>query len=304
MSNGHGKLHGLGDIGDHSPSTLEELNNLISGDSLAASSDISTLSGDVAQNTSDISNISGDVISNTSDIIDLSGDWSYADTAELIYSPAASGYTENDTALSGHLNGLYTQTKNQYHVVYVATNGNDTTGNGSMGNPYLTIKAANTSITDSSATNRYVIKVAPGLYEEDNPLVLKSYVNIWGEGGLGSTRIIAINNSSDLIQIPAGLISIHNTGLEGPTTAGYAINVTNISKLLIRDIALNDCVNGIHINNSSCGVDIESITVQNTTVTTSKIIYMEAGVLNCNDVLVSAQRNITTGININGTNSF
>lgn len=66
--------------------------------------------------------------------------------------------------------------------VYVSKNGSDTTGNGSFGQPYLTIGTALTAIVDSSPTKRYAIQVGPGDYAEN--LVLKANVFIVGQGPL------------------------------------------------------------------------------------------------------------------------
>lgn len=67
-------------------------------------------------------------------------------------------------------------------VVYVSKNGNDSTGNGSFGQPYLTIGQALTSVTDSSPTKRYEIYINPGDYNEN--LSLKANVFIVGSGPL------------------------------------------------------------------------------------------------------------------------
>ena len=63
---------------------------------------------------------------------------------------------------------------------YVATSGNNSTGDGSQEKPYLTITAAMNAITDASATKRYVIRIAAGNYTETN-VVLKANVFIVGE---------------------------------------------------------------------------------------------------------------------------
>lgn len=71
-------------------------------------------------------------------------------------------------------------------TVYVTKLGNDSTGNGSFGKPYLTIGHALTSITDSSPSKRYTIDVATGDYSEN--LVLKANIFIKGAGPI-ATRI-------------------------------------------------------------------------------------------------------------------
>ena len=68
----------------------------------------------------------------------------------------------------------YAQTK------YVAKSGSDSTGDGSQHNPYLTISAALSSISDASPTNRYAILVQSGSYTEAS-LSLKANVFIIGE---------------------------------------------------------------------------------------------------------------------------
>lgn len=45
------------------------------------------------------------------------------------------------------------------HVIHVSTDGNDTTGDGTPTVPYLTVKHALSTITDSSSTNRYDILI-------------------------------------------------------------------------------------------------------------------------------------------------
>lgn len=82
-------------------------------------------------------------------------------------------------------------------IVYVTKNGNDTSGNGSFGKPFLTVAAALTSITSASPTKRYVIDIGPGDYSEN--LTLKANVFLNGHGPL-ATRItgstIDINNTT------------------------------------------------------------------------------------------------------------
>lgn len=69
---------------------------------------------------------------------------------------------------------------------WVTKEGNDTTGNGSIGAPYLTIGKALSVITDSSPTKRYSINVGPGDYPES--LSWKANVFTKGSGPI-ATRI-------------------------------------------------------------------------------------------------------------------
>jgi hypothetical protein len=72
-------------------------------------------------------------------------------------------------------------------IVYVSKAGSDLTGDGSIGNPYLTIQKALTSITDATTLKRYEISVGPGSYAD--PFLVKPWVGIVGvdSGGNGAT---------------------------------------------------------------------------------------------------------------------
>ena len=58
------------------------------------------------------------------------------------------------------------------HVVTVAKSGGD----------YTSVASALNSITDSSSTNRYLVRVMPGVYTESSLVVVKSYVHVRGSG--------------------------------------------------------------------------------------------------------------------------
>lgn len=88
-----------------------------------------------------------------------------------------------------------------YQTAHVSKAGNDTTGNGSLENPYLTIGQALTDITDASSTKRYMITVWPGIYTEN--VVLKNYVYLYGFNK-STTRIE--NSSGDTVSITGGSV--------------------------------------------------------------------------------------------------
>lgn len=71
-------------------------------------------------------------------------------------------------------------------VVYVSKNGLDT-NTGKQHSPFLTITAAQNSITDASPSKRYAIKVMAGSYSE--AIALKANVFIVGEGQKETVRI-------------------------------------------------------------------------------------------------------------------
>ena len=78
--------------------------------------------------------------------------------------------------------------ENNNNILYVAKNGNDDTGNGSFGNPFLTIGVANDyAISLLNPVTNYnegvTINVAPGVYTEK---LVNSHRRIFivGSGGL------------------------------------------------------------------------------------------------------------------------
>lgn len=72
-------------------------------------------------------------------------------------------------------------------IVYVQKGGNDTSGNGSLLAPYLTVTHAMTTITNSAPNFPVVISVGPGIFAEPS-LKLKGNVFILG-GSIESTQL-------------------------------------------------------------------------------------------------------------------
>jgi hypothetical protein len=101
-----------------------------------------------------------------------------------LVSSLASKYNNPTGTTSQYIRGDGTfdtfPTLNFAQTFYVAKNGNDATGNGSLQKPYLTVAAAMTAISDASPTKRYVIKVLAGDYTEVS-VSLKANVFVIGE---------------------------------------------------------------------------------------------------------------------------
>jgi hypothetical protein len=76
---------------------------------------------------------------------------------------------------------------------YVALGGSDTSGDGSINNPYASVGHTLTTITDASATNKYVVNIGPGVYSESYPLLLPPFIWLNGTGNsLNSTAEIRL----------------------------------------------------------------------------------------------------------------
>jgi hypothetical protein len=111
-----------------------------------------------------------------------------------------------------------------------------------QGGQFTTIAAALASISDNSATNTYVIQVYPGIYQE-NPLTMKSYVDVVALASVQSVKIEAINPSANLITM-ASEVEFANFILDGVTT-GACISATGILSSFVTKIELEDCEYGV-----------------------------------------------------------
>lgn len=143
--------------------------------------------------------------------------------------------------------------------IYVALNGNDSTGDGSLTYPFASIGAAITFINANytlSATENAMIHVAAGEYTEDT-LVLPRFCSIWGQHY--RTRIVSSATNIDLIQ-SSGANTIKGLLLSGVTNSSnylIKINTTQESRVTIQDVSFStyevagNVSNGIYINSSS-----------------------------------------------------
>lgn len=262
-----------GDVGEYYHLNTSEYNVLVGGASNADALHTHTISGQVEHNL----------------LPDLQGG-NYDDTMPEYYHLTEEEYN----SVSSAANPLY-------HVVYVSKDGNDSIGNGSIHTPYLTVKAALNSITDNSDTNRYVILVAPGVYVEDNPLVMKSNVDIKGMGGVQQTNITALNTASNVFTATPDS-ELSNLIIAG--TNQYAIDYSSAGIFVIRDISISNCSYGMNVNNTNALVDIHAISAYNDSGSMTKFIYLQAGQISAAAAIIVAMSTIDTCIHVTGTNSL
>lgn len=83
---------------------------------------------------------------------------------------------------------------------------------------FSTIQAAIDSITDASATNRYLVKVGPGIFQES--IVMKPFVDV--QGSTTNTTIIEAANTSDDAVTGADDCILDRVLVRGSTDAGKA----------------------------------------------------------------------------------
>ena len=160
------------------------------------------------------------------------------------------------------------------NTVYVALNGSNTTGNGSINKPYATIKYSLSMITDASESKPYSLMINMGVYVEDNPIQLKSNVALISIGNM-SAIVYAANPGSDIITAAdkSGIIGLTFVGSAG----GSAIYMGVAGIFTFQNITIDSCLYGFTCNNALS-------TVVGTTViasgTLDKFINCTAGSLN------------------------
>jgi hypothetical protein len=159
------------------------------------------------------------------------------------------------SAINGKISAL-----ENYHpqqVLYVAKNGNDSTGVGSFQKPFLTIEAANAAITDAANNKRYVIVIAPGTYVESATFSFKANVSYVGTASRNSTIVTKVSGelSFDLFvggsRITLCNLAVFNSG-GGAMTSLRAVN-TGATQLTQLDI--HHCLIGFNIQ-------VESVNTQ------------------------------------------
>ena len=104
-------------------------------------------------------------------------------------------------------------------VIFVSKNGNDTTGDGSAANPFLTIKKASIVANTIPYQQYTCINVMPGEYEEDCPIMLPTYTSI-----IGSLRGVKIKPIQRKYAngVPVDMFYLHNaTYVTEVTVADY-----------------------------------------------------------------------------------
>lgn len=123
--------------------------------------------------------------------------------------------------------GIGKHLKNCSRHIFVCKNGNDTTGDGSHHNPYLTICKALSVITDNDHTTRYIIEVGPGEFVEDT-ITMKQYVSI--KGSDTQSTAIKVDTPTKKVVIGSVNCSIYNLTVSDASGAGgvgvFCQNVT------------------------------------------------------------------------------
>jgi hypothetical protein len=171
---------------------------------------------------------------------------------------------------------------------------------GKSGANYTSIKEAMDSITDASIAKPYTVKVFPGVYLENNPIVCQSYVTLQGEGIV----IIDAQNSSSIVLDLESSSFVNDITIQNATNA-IAINKTSATNSSLTGITIIDCQTGINVNNSAAQLFVVGLTLLG--IGAFQIVdgvKVEAGNVTLTNVTLGSTTNCTRLIQATGTTSI
>lgn len=142
---------------------------------------------------------------------------------------------------------------------YVTKGGDDSTGDGSLSNPYATIAAALASITDASPTKRYAVKVEAGAYTEGS-LTLKANVFIVGDNTLNGVRVTAtsVALASDFTGSADNRSGMARMVVIGACNFDWSTVTSQAGKLYFCEVTFNSAVTLYGYNNAIAQAQFDS----------------------------------------------
>lgn len=167
-----------------------------------------------------------------------------------------------------------------------------------QGGQFSTIKAAVDSASDGDRT---LVRVAPDIYLEDNPITAKTYMTIKAMGERNTTRITAANANANLF------ISANNFFLEGFSLSSvsgsgyYGVSVTGAHAVEMKACIFYQCSGGIHINNAGASVDLVNVDLLQVSGTMGVMIKNEAGKITSTNSHIVVANAVTTVIECDGS---
>lgn len=159
--------------------------------------------------------------------------------------------------------------------IYVATTGNDTTGTGLIGAPYLTIYKALTV-----AASGDVIRVGPGTYAEDTGSgylainrTFSSYVHIVPDNG-DNTSVIITGTTGDRVMSMQGCGLIRFYGLRIRSHSSSVIRVIQFERSALSNIEFDDCQIEILGQSGTVNIGVRDAWNSGDTITQSTVHFI------------------------------
>jgi len=194
-------------------------------------------------------------------------------------------------------------------IYWIAKNGNDTTGNGSIGNPFLTIGKA-IGLANNNSIGTTVI-VQPGVYTVNLTLSNKN-VSIMGTGNLPSQQLntsivgnhtYACSAGTNSVMFSNLVLANPNTGTSLIAMSGASVGSLTITGCLFGDTGTNSITNYINASGAAHRVVLERSTFINVNQA------LTAAMILCNTAIATISLcNLTTAstvpcLTISGSNN-
>lgn len=167
--------------------------------------------------------------------------------------PTANSMIYGNSAGTHFVNSVITQQQ----TIYVSRNGSDTTGNGSILFPYATIAKANSVITTATNTQKFVVVLLGGRFDETANILLKPYVSYVGFGS-SMTYITSPNNliQPDPSYLNAnGRTSLVNIYVGGTTAINFDLTAQGTTGSCVLDLVSTQINGGITFKGRNLGAD-------------------------------------------------
>jgi hypothetical protein len=142
--------------------------------------------------------------------------------------------------------------------IYVSKNGNDSSGNGSINSPFLTISAAITQVNSYADNVPIILNISPGVYSESITIV-KPNIHLKGSS-IGSTKMtrmdgtLTINPRSSTGGMYANYYTFENISFVGSSNNVFEYTGSHTGSLYIKDCMIytdNINVKGLSFTNTT-----------------------------------------------------
>jgi len=224
------------------------------------------------------------------------GAFTFTDSNAVV-SQISSGTLFINNVSTGTVNGVAYPPAANTNTLYVAKNGNDTTGNGSIAAPYLTIqKAIDVAELTASVTNLFVIYIAPGDYIENITFT---------DGCISLIGAVASQNKIEITEI-TGSVTVAVTAnaslfenqviLSGLSISGTITDTSTVNhSLLLQDTNVFSAGRALYVNSSSADqrTNLINCQIQQTSAGANPVVEIANGVVEIErcDIFTAASQN-------------
>jgi hypothetical protein len=153
--------------------------------------------------------------------------------------------------------------------IYVSKNGNDSSGNGSINSPFLTISAAITQVNSYADNVPVILNISPGVYSESITIV-KPNIHLKGSS-IGSTKMTRMDGTLTINpRSSTGGMYVNYYTFENISFVGSSNNVFEYTGSHTGSVYIKDCM--IYTDN----INVKGLSFTNTT--SMKVIVFDTDI--------------------------